>query len=291
MKLWLLDYHPSFANFEFERMEDFERLSFDGQPLMENWSPPSLTGKNKDKPTDFLKRHNGALLITEKAKALFQQHLHPGEVEFLPVPHDGETYYFAHVLNLVACIDVDGSKEERTSSGMLRGYEQYAFHKHLVEPHRMLRVRYHEGDRLVPYPFVGEELHAAITNSDLCGYQIIEMWNSEYSWQQQEIDYQAMVDNVTRSLTKTFDYSTASLYIEKKGMIVYSGHWAMRHDAVHGLVIGKLLADGTYDWAEDLIYIPPILFSLTWGIRDPEPEQQGLLGKLGNLFSAGRKRS
>ncbi|MBM7568822.1 imm11 family protein [Paenibacillus sacheonensis] len=289
MKLWLLDYHPAYANIQFEQFEDFERLTFAGHPLANAWIPPRMTGTLGDQPSDFLKCHNGALLLTQKAKALFERHLQPGEVEFLPVPHGSETLYFAHVLNLVSCIDAANSKLKCLSNGMLSEYERYAFHASLVEPHRMLRVRFHEGDRLVQYPFVGDVLHEAITNSDLTGYQLIEMWDSDYSWQQHEADYQAMIDAVTDSLTMTFDYSTAVNHCEQRGIDVYSGKWAMRHDPDNGLQLGDLMQDGTYNWI-DPYFIPPILLSLTWGIIDPLPEKPALLDKIDGVF-AGRKKS
>ncbi|QHW32816.1 hypothetical protein GZH47_19715 [Paenibacillus rhizovicinus] len=289
MKFWLLDYHPAHARWEFEDMEDFERLAFDGQPMLASWIPPRLKCASSKKPTDFLMRHNGALLVTEKAAKLFQRHLRHGEAEFLPVEHKGETLYFVHVLNIPDCLDVPNCLEERIGD-TLTGYKQYAFHERLAAPHGILRIRLHEGDRLVNYPFVGDTLQAAISESDLAGYQLLEMWDSACSWQQKEADFEAMVEASDRARTKNFDFGAASPYMKKKGMTVYSGKWAMRHDPEKGLLIGDLLGDGTYSWI-DPMFIPPILLGLTWGIKDPEPSPSGMLGKIAGVFAGGRKKA
>lgn len=270
MKVWLLDHHPANDHLDFEDYDDHNRLNFDGKPLMDHWYPPKVTSHIKGRPTDFFNCHNGALLISQKAKTLLEAHIHPGEAEFLPLEHEGHSYYFMHILNIVSCIDADNSLEERIPNGLLLRYKEYAFHEELVKPHHVMRVKYHEGENLVNYPFISDSIRHAIVNSDLQGYQLIEMWDSAFSWKEKNMRFNEMVTQSNRERTQTFNYSTAIRYVEKRKMIVYSDRWAMKIDNDGDFLLGELLQDGTYSWIIPY-FIPPVLLGQIWGIKDPLP--------------------
>ncbi|WP_336773344.1 imm11 family protein [Paenibacillus sp. MMO-58] len=278
MKIWLLDYHPSYNHFKISNMDDYERLTFNGTPLSEQWKAPEVILHENGKPSDIMGCHKGALLINQRAKDVFETTIHTGEAEFLPLEIEGAAYYFMHVLNHVSCIDAENSLIKRLNgSNIISEYTEYAFYEELVKPHNIMRVKFHEGDRVVNYPFVSDHIHEAIINSELKGYQLIEIWDSAFSWQDKQKKFNAMVQQSNLERIKTFNYPTARKYVEKRKITAYSDRWAMRLDDHGRFQLGELLLDGTYSWIYP-IFIPPVLLGQVWGIK--EQDQSGLLNRV-----------
>lgn len=262
MRIWFLDHHPAFHCIDIQDYDDHERLTFDGQPLSDRWVPPIVSSELKENPSDFLDCHNGALLLSLRAKELLEKHIHPDEAEFLPLEHEGELYYYMHVLNVVSCIDEENTPEERARN------KEFEFHENLAAPHHIMRVKGNKSNYVVPYPFVSDYIHNIIIQSELQGYQMVESWDSTYSWKQKEADFQQMVQEVNRSLITTFTYEKAVNYVKQNNMTVYNGKWAMRLNKDGELLLGNLLLDGSYSWMIPM-YIPPVLLYEVWGIKDP----------------------
>ncbi|NIK71700.1 DUF1629 domain-containing protein [Paenibacillus sp. BK720] len=278
MKIWLLDYHPSFNNFKINNMDDFKRLQFNGTQLGDRWNAPEVDLRDYGKPSDIMGCHNGALLINQKAKTVFESTVHAGEAEFLPFEFEGVTYYFLHVLNHVSCIDAENSLIKRLNgSNIISEYTEYAFHEELVKPHHIMRVKFHEGDNVVHYPFVSDHIHEAIINSGLKGYQLIEVWDSTFSWQDKQKKFNAMVEQSNKERIKTFDYTTARKFVEKRKITAYSDRWAIRLDDQGRFQLGELVLEGTYSWIYP-IFIPPVLLGQVWGIK--EQVQSGRLDRV-----------
>lgn len=159
------------------------------------------------------------------------------------------------------------SKEKRLSSGKLLDYEELELYKDVVQDKDIFKIILHEGDRVLPKIYVSDQLKALIENQ-LEGFQLVEMWNSEFSWKQKEEKYSNMCEEVDKSLKKTFDFGKAVDYVQKnKEKVAYSGKWALKVDDENEILLGQLQLDGSYIWINPVFY-PPIILGLTWGTKE-----------------------
>ncbi|MCR8635339.1 imm11 family protein [Paenibacillus radicis (ex Xue et al. 2023)] len=272
LKIWLLDYHPSFNNLEFADDEDYSKVNAmlsKKQPLSKEWSAVNVNIVDKGKPSDILGRFNGALAISKATKQILVQHI-TDNIEFLPLKTEfsGEEYYILHVLNILDCIDPINSKVKRYIRDDIAVYDEYSLslvEERLMNQH-MFKVKLPNRETFLPYVYVSDQLMEILSRS-IQGCQLLEIWNSEFSWKQAEEKYDWMCQQVDLSLSRTFDFNTAQDYVTKYfGETVYSGKWALQTDERGEIVLGTLKIDGEYDWMNP-IYYPPIILDLTWGVK------------------------
>lgn len=268
MKVWLLDYDPSFNTTEFVDRELFSEMDkcFRGtKPMVDHWVQREVKMNDEGKPADFLQRTGAALVVSRRAKETIEQ-LPDLNVEFLPLTSADGEFYILHVLTVLDCVDPKNSLARRFGDGTLSDYEQLAFIEDKVRGVDIFRMKFHEGDIIPTRIYVSDKLKELI-ESQLEGYQLIESWDSEFPWQQKVALYDSMCEAVDRSLKTTFDFGGAIQYAEKNiGEIAYSGKWAVKSDPDKGILLGTLKLDGTYLWI-DPVYYPPIILGLTWGIK------------------------
>lgn len=266
MKVWLFDYHPANDSVEFVHDDDFTRVNEllrCGEPLAEQWSGYEVRVEKKARATDLYGRYAGALVINKKAKLLFEQD--PDlNVEFLPLKSEsGEVYYLLRPLSVLNCIDRDRSK--KTSVGV----DEYslALYEEIVGEHRIFNMILPDNHWMLPYPYVTDELKEKI-EEHLTGYQLIEIWDSEMSWEEKEFKFEQMSREVDESLVEVFDFDVARKYVIKnKGKWAYSGKWALKVNEENDVCLGELQVDGTYHWMVP-IYYPPIILGLRWGVME-----------------------
>ncbi|WP_020619770.1 imm11 family protein [Paenibacillus daejeonensis] len=271
MKVWLLDYDPFKHHTEFVDHEDYSliyEMTSQAKTLQGKLKTCELELKDYNQPTDFLGRISGALIINGKAKELFNQFPNLN-VELLPL-NPSMDCYILNALTVLDCVNGEESLVDRVGGrpdGRLMGYKEISLYEDVVKGHDMFRIQMHEGDRLQPYLYVSDQLKEWI-ETHLTGYQLIDIWDSEFSWQQQEAKYESLIREVDASLAETFNFGKASKYVEKNiDSIIYSGKWAMKVDENREVWIGRLTLDGTYEW-DDPTYLPPVLLNLTWGIKE-----------------------
>lgn len=279
MKAWWLDYHPALNTVEFDDYEEYSALSNqfrNAEAASGNWKPVRVNIIDRGKTSDFLNRLSGALIVSEKAKELLSQ-VEGLQAEFLPL-QSTDQFYIMNVLTALDCVDPEKSKVKRALT-TLTGYEELELREDIVAGHPMFRIRLHEGDKVLNEIYVSDEVKELIENN-LKGYQLINMWDSDYTWQQRDADYDRMCREVDRSLVETFSFSSAIKHIQKfKGEIAYSNKWALKVDERNKILLGNLLIDGTYSWI-DPIYYPPIILGLTWGIKEKKSFIEKIRGSI-----------
>ncbi|CAN7743347.1 imm11 family protein [Paenibacillus sp. LjRoot56] len=272
MKIWWLDYHPVYNTVSFVNYDEGKKvreLVQDANPLVGNWKTYNVILDNKEKPSDILNAVGGALIVSERAKEIISQTPNLN-VEFLPLTNtEGESEFFVlNVLTVLNCVDPNHSKEKRLgSSNLLIDYEELELFKDVVQDNDIFRIMLHEGNKILTKIYVSDRLKEMIENH-LKGYQLVEMWDSEFSWKQKEEKYVSMCEEINISLKVTFDFQKAIDYIQKnKGQIVFSGKWALKVDEENEILLGQLVLDGTYSWINP-VYYPPVILGLTWGIKE-----------------------
>ncbi|NBC71889.1 hypothetical protein GT003_23070 [Paenibacillus sacheonensis] len=187
-------------------------------------------------------------------------------VEFLPLKSKDGEFSILNVLNVLDCIDMSASKVKDTIS-TIYDIEGLALKADIVQGQDIYKVKLPEGNRILPQIFVSDKLKLII-ESQLEGFQLIDLWDSEFSWQEQEAKFASMCQEVDASLQTTFNFDKAAKHVKKNsGVIAYSGKWAIRADENQDIWLGDLMLDGTYSWMNP-IYYPPIILGLTWGIKE-----------------------
>lgn len=269
MKIYWLDYHPSFNRVDVEQHVDYEPmiqlLKSEGSVLNE-WSPIPATYQDNERPSDFLGTIEGCLIVGARMKELLSDSNE--RFEFLPLECQFQCYVLK-VLSATDCIDVEQSKMK--SSGYIRNLfdicEEVAFLEEKVKGYDIFRIKPPGEEKAINQVFVSEEIKEKIEGR-LAGYQLLEIWDSNFSWQHKESQFKAMCREVDNALVETFDFGKAVKYIEKnKGKQAYSGEWSLKVNDKNETLLGRLQLDGTYSWINP-IYYPPIILGLTWGITE-----------------------
>ncbi|QMV40068.1 imm11 family protein [Cohnella cholangitidis] len=288
MKIWWLDYHPDYDNLEFNNNEDFEAFEslLFGIPLIEKWIPPKMKYIAKGRSSDFLYQKDGVLFVTEKVKALFETTMLTELFEFLPViTTDGEYYILnvLNVLNVLDCVDQDRSKEDRLSSGRLIGYQEIEFIVDAVKNHDIFRIENKESNTILKEIYVSEKIRNVITNSELKGYQLVDIWDSDITQSEIEIKLNVMGELINASLHKTFNFDKALKILKTNNINVYSGRSAIKLNEDGDLMIGLLQLDGNYIWIT-AYSIPPTFLYAEWGIKD-KIKAQSFLSRLKEVIT------
>lgn len=282
MKAWLFDYYPPNNTIEFRSSDDleliYEALSSD-QPMIQEWSALTVDFEDTGRPADILNRFNGALVISKKVKDILEQQSIE-QIEFLPILTDaGEAYYILHVLNIIDCIDT-GTSKVRMVHGDTNQFDEYSLvlHAESLEQQHMFRIKYPQKERTLPYIYVSDSLQDMLSAS-IVGYQLVEIWDSEFSWKEKEEEHERMSKEIDKSLMTFFDFEQAKKFARKnKGKMVLSGKWAIKADKDKQIWLGNLQLDGSYSWMVPSYY-PPVLLGLRWGIVEKRDTWFSRLGK------------
>lgn len=277
MKVYWLDHHPAYNSVEFKDAKNYEHLYSlfkDGKSHAAEWQPASVSFVNKNKPSDFLRTAGGSLVVSSKTKELFSKHHE--SLEFLPLQGDIECYIL-NVTTVVDCIDEANSKPKSRGIGghLFDHFEEIALDLELVKEHGIFRMKLAGREEVFNDIFVTDQLKEEI-EIRLEGFQLIEIWDSEFSWEQKEEKFKAMCDEIDKSLTETFEFGKAVKYVQKKiGKQAFSGKWSLKADEKKDIWLGQLQPDGTYSWINP-IYYPPIILGLKWGSIEKENKTHGV---------------
>ncbi|MGH1327856.1 imm11 family protein [Bacillus pretiosus] len=186
MKIWQLksstDNYEAFQLLNYEEDKKYFKTSFNSMvSLSDSWTPKFIAvideGKSSDSPIFWGK--SGVQIISEKAKQVLEP-LIGDNVEFLPLLRNStsEVYYLVHVLNVLDAIDGDKAIFKKLITGLIVGCKKFAFDFNIVQNEMIFKV-YINGKIHPTVVFISDELKALIEQSDLKGFEFIEVWNSK----------------------------------------------------------------------------------------------------------------
>ncbi|PFQ77230.1 hypothetical protein COC60_27240 [Bacillus thuringiensis] len=186
MKIWELrsssDNYESFQLLNYKEDKKFFEEKFNSTiKLIDSWRKLPIECLEGGKTTDFphFWGEIGALMVSEKAKTLLESSI-GHNVEFLPLLRDStsEVYYLVHVLNVLDAIDSDKAIFKKLITGLIIGCEKFAFDSNTVQNEMIFKV-YINGKIHPTAVFISDELKILIEQSDLKGFEFIEIWDSE----------------------------------------------------------------------------------------------------------------
>ncbi|MBJ8092150.1 imm11 family protein [Bacillus cereus] len=191
MKIWQLkSLFDNYQSFQLLNLKEDRKKYFDGKidlaiKLSDSWGGIFIEcvegDKQSDKQSDcpMFWGELGTPMISRKAKEILEP-LICNNVEFLPLIHDvtSEVYYLINVLNTVDAINYNKAVLEKLSTGLIIGFEKYAFLANRVEGQiifkTFLNQRLHSSTVLV-----SDEFRNTVLENNLKGFEFVELWDSE----------------------------------------------------------------------------------------------------------------
>lgn len=113
--------------------------------------------------------------------------------------------------------------------------------------------------------YVIDKLRGFVLQSDLKGYQFIEVWDSENTVEvekEKKLRFEQKMEEIEQTTSTKVQWGTAHEWVEN-GKAVASGEWKLQKDKNGRILLGQLTMDLKYVWI-DPMYYPPILFGLLW---------------------------
>ncbi|WAI14288.1 imm11 family protein [Bacillus cereus] len=187
MKIWeLKSSFDDYESFQLLNLEEDSKKYFEGKidsaaKASNSWGEIRIKCVEEGKKSDFphFWGEVGTLMVSEKAKKFLEPKL-VDNVEFLPLIHDvtGEVYYIINVLNAIDAVDYEKAILKKLRFGLVIDFKKYAFLSNMVKNQTIFKVYLNEILH-IPSVFVSDELRNAILESDLKGFEFVEVWDSE----------------------------------------------------------------------------------------------------------------
>ena len=187
MKIWeLKSSFDDYESFQLLNLEGDSKKYFEGKidsaaKASDSWGEIRIKcveeGNQSDSPHFW--GEVGTPMVSEKAKKFLESML-GDNVEFLPLIHDmtGEVYYIINVLNAIDAIDYEKAILKKLRSGLVIDFKKYAFLSNMVKNQTIFKVYLNEILH-IPSVFVSDELRSAVLESDLKGFEFVEIWDSK----------------------------------------------------------------------------------------------------------------
>ncbi|MED1092697.1 imm11 family protein [Bacillus paramycoides] len=186
MKIWQLksstnDYQ-TFQLSNYEEDKKYFKNAFNSTiSLSDSWVAKFIEiideGDQSDCPIFWGK--SGVQIISEKAKQILEP-LVGNNVEFLPLIHktENEKYNVIHVLRVLDALNVDNTIFKKLNSGLIIGCEEFSFIPSVVQNEMVFKVYINK--KIHPnYLLVSDEFRNMVLESDLKGFEFVEVWDSE----------------------------------------------------------------------------------------------------------------
>ncbi|MED1564519.1 imm11 family protein [Bacillus paramycoides] len=187
MKIWeLKSSFDDYESFQLLNLEEDSKKYFEGKidsavKVSASWGEIRINCVEAGNHSDFphLWGEVGTPMVSERAKQFLESML-GDNVEFLPLIHNvtGEVYYIINVLNAIDAIDYEKAILKKLRSGLVIDFKKYAFLPNIVKNQTMFKVYLNEILH-IPSVFVSDEFKNTILESDLKGFEFVEVWNSE----------------------------------------------------------------------------------------------------------------
>ncbi|NEW04643.1 hypothetical protein GK047_01210 [Paenibacillus sp. SYP-B3998] len=267
MKVYLLDTHPYFLQLGYKDYEEYKehKILFKGNSLKEAWNIYEMIVEKEGEHSDFPYANLGTVMASERVRNLLIEKLQ-NNIEFLQVTTPIGSHYFINVINKLDCIDHDNSLAKRYSDGMLDEYTNLSLLEDKLQDQYIFKIYVPEINDVLFKTYVTDKFKSILEGNNLTGYQLIEVWDSEISWQEKERKYNDLINSITESLTRKFDFGEACRLVKEENATVFSEKWSMKLTTEGELSLGRLLEDGTYSWILPAYY-PPVILYQDWGVK------------------------
>lgn len=184
MKIWQIkplsgEYESlQLVNFEEDYVKYFEKKFIDKFKLEHLWGDIKVyvieEGKESDCP--YFYGSQRVHVFSKKAVNLLEKYL-KDMVEFLPIICDKKIYYAVHVLNVIDVIDYKKAEIKMLKSGLKVGLKKYAFLPNMIKDQHIFRTYFY--GKPSSRVFVSDHFKEKVLNSELKGFEFVEVWDSE----------------------------------------------------------------------------------------------------------------
>ncbi|PEO88119.1 hypothetical protein CN571_15570 [Bacillus pseudomycoides] len=187
MKIWeLKSSFDDYESFQLLNLEEDSKKYFEGKidsavKASDSWAEIRIKCVEEGKQSDFphFWGEVGTPMVSKKAKKFLESML-GDNVEFLPLIRNvtGEVYYIINVLNAIDAIDYEKAILKKLRSGLIIDFKKYAFLPNVLKNQTIFKVYLNEILH-IPSVFVSDVFRNAVLESDLTGFEFVEVWDSE----------------------------------------------------------------------------------------------------------------
>lgn len=178
MKIYTIDGVDGFQELQlvdYDQDNCYIELLGSEQSILNKWKKLEFKVITKGKKSDFpfLWAGEGIIIMSENAKNMLKPLLQE-EVEFLPVNCEGCKYYLIHVMQMS---DINYEYILEIGNEKIRFDREEVLNSDLKQ--KIFFRGYLQHDKLIGETFFTEKLIEIIKETDLKGFNYIEVWNSE----------------------------------------------------------------------------------------------------------------
>jgi hypothetical protein len=146
--------------------------------LINKWERVYVHTQDGEKYSDNPHFWAGAGIPVFSKKAIDALHeLLRDNVELLPIIHNKYEYFIIHITNVLDAIDYSKAQLKRLKSGLIVGFEKYAF---LGDKVKSDIFKVYLNDNIYPScVFVTDKFREFVIKSSLAGFDFVEVWGDE----------------------------------------------------------------------------------------------------------------
>jgi hypothetical protein len=220
---------------------------------IDSWGDFYIFFENK-KMRDCMDAGVGAPGLSKKAVEILIPLL-GNNVQLLPLKHPTFEYFRLNVLQVIDAIDYEKSTFRKLPNGKLLTVKEYVF-----KPDCLMGIDIFKDPYFTTNVYVSDRFRQTVLDNKLTGFDFIELWDSDTSLEIEALEPLEWQDPIVGD---TITFSEAMKFAEKTGQIYRSGKWRMKFNDKGNLLIGELDNRGQAFY-DNLVYIPPILFTQKW---------------------------
>ena len=156
----------------------FKEKIYTNFPLINEWESVYVHTQDGEKYSDNPHFWAGAGIPVFSKKAIDAlQELLKDDVELLPIVHNKYEYFIIHITNVLDAIDYDKTQLKRLKSGLIVGFENYAF---LGDKVKSNIFKVYLNNKIYPSSvFVTDKFREYAIKSRLVGFDFVEVWDDE----------------------------------------------------------------------------------------------------------------
>ncbi len=270
MKVWKWGFDSDkYDSFIFPNTSEFYEYFqpyFDGTVIGDKWGNVQFETEHSGKTTDCTGRGSNFPIFSELAVQTLAPYL-DSNAEVLPLQHPTESFYAINVIRLIDGLDYENSTLEydKNRPNMVRRVLRFVFNLDVIQEYPIFKIPQYK--RLSV--FVTDTFKEAVEANGLKGFTFELLWDSEASGdEEEELErrYQERLAAVERDKGEEFSFQEAERRMEA-GEGLASGQWRLQKAGDGTARLGRLQADGSYNWIQPIFY-PPIFFDLKWHVVD-----------------------
>lgn len=273
MKIWQWGYESDrYESFTFPNPKEFNQYFdpyFNGMVIGDKWGRVRFETYHHGTACDCTGVGSNYPIFSDHAIQVLAPYLN-SNVELLPLQHPTKNFYAVNVTRLIDGLDFEHSDIEYIEGhpNFVKNVNKYAFKYEVIRDYSIFKIPEYKRRRV----YVSDTFKEAVEANRLKGFTFELLWDSEARGDEEEElerSYQERLAAVERNKGEEFSFEEAE-YRMDAGEGLASGQWRLQKTVDGKVRLGRLQADGSYNWIQP-VYYPPVLLDLKWHVVNTLP--------------------